>query len=161
MAGFAFAAIRPLVLFWALMGVEAGATLLLPSVTDRMRSGTGALRAASTSSKRVASGAKILASTSLRRVKCRTSSFGRAVMASVKWVTAGKMSMGCSGAGPLGNELVRLRDEVRGGLIRVCRTGCALRFEPDGPEGASAAGGLAVFMIGRGEVWGLTRVDGQ
>jgi hypothetical protein len=53
------------------------------------------------------------------------------------------MLMGCSGTRAFANGLARLSDEVRGGLIRVWRTGCARRLEAVAPSGA---GGLAVFM---------------
>ncbi len=133
----------PVVLLEALMGMDTDAALLDASLSSLAASGEVVLRVSWSSWSRVASGAKILASTSLRSVKCRTSSFGRAVMASAKCVTPGSMLMGCSGAGALANGLARLKDEVRGGLTRVWRTGCR-RLEPPAPSGA---GGFAVFML--------------
>ena len=139
----------PAVLLRALIGAEAAAdtALLGAPSSGRARSRAGVLRVSWRRSRRAASGAKILASTSLRRVKWRTSSLGRAVMASAKWVTPGRILMGCSGAGTAASGLARLRDEVRGGLTRVWRTGC-LRLDPLAPSGA---GGFAVFMAGGGE----------
>lgn len=69
---------------------------LISGCAATVGSGGGVSRAASTSWKRASSGAKILASTSFNSVKWRTSSLGRAVIASAKCVTPGKMSMGCS-----------------------------------------------------------------
>jgi hypothetical protein len=130
----------PALLFWALNEADAGVDA--PFV-GRTGSGTGVLSVASRSWKRAASGANVLASTSLSSVKWRTSSLGSAVIASVKWVMAGKISIGCSCAGAPAKELPRLSDEVRGGFVRVCRTGCARRLRLTEPSGA---GGFAVFI---------------
>lgn len=102
--------------------------------------------AAETSLKSCSWGAKILASTSLSSVKWRTSSFGRAVIVSAKCVIAGNMSMGWSptvreAGGSLAPTRPALR-ELRGGFVRVCRTGCDLRCD----EG-SAGRGLADFIV--------------
>jgi hypothetical protein len=62
-------------------------------------------------------------------------------MVSAKWVMAGKMSMGWSPAGPLSESLPPGRTvvaELRGGFVRVCRTGWDLRCDEASPAGAFA-----------------------
>lgn len=143
----------PLELFWALMGAEAGAIPLEASLFVR-GSGRGALAAAATSRKSCSSGAKSLASTSLRRVKWRTSSLGRAVTQSAKWVIAGKMSMGWSP--PIKSLPAPERPRVavlREGFVRAWRAGCDRRCDR-----LSAGDALADFIVGdAGRMRGLRR----
>lgn len=122
--------------------------------------------AASTRRPRSCSGAKILASTSLSRVKCRTSSLGRAVITSVKWVIAGKISIGWSGleapsrpaSDPRAPKGLEAPIEDRGGFVRVWRKGCARRL-----DAKSGGCGLLVFMVcaKRGEEMGILSVSGE
>jgi len=114
-----------------------------------LRSGRGAFSAASTRRPSSSSGAKIFASTSLSSVKCRTSSFGRAVITSAKCVIAGKISIGSGLGGPSSAPREprapkgrALPIEDLGGLLRVWRKGWALR-----PDVMSAGGGFAVFIV--------------
>lgn len=108
--------------------------------------GTGWRSAMLISWKSVCWGTWILASTSLRRVKCLTSSLGKAVIASAKCVTPGKMSIGCSAAVPETPSRSRpaprpvVADDL-GGLVLVCRTGCRRLGASD-----AVAEGFEVFI---------------
>ena len=137
--------IEPLMLPCWLIGADVGPRACCASIACG-RWGGGALSAASINRPRSSSGANIFASTSFRSVKCRTSSFGRAVIASAKCVIAGNISIDCSSKPPLIEPLpLKGREPViedRGGLFRVCRKGCALRLEE-----RSAGAGFDVFIV--------------
>lgn len=112
----------------ALMGADVGPRVCCGS-TGGGRCGSEALKAICTNLMSSSSGANIFASTSFSKVKCRTSSFGRAVMASAKCVIAGKISTWFSSRDALGPKPAAAEIEDLGGLFRVCRNGWALRLE--------------------------------
>ena len=99
------------------------------------------LNAASTKWPSISSGFHTLASTSFSNVKCLTISFGRAVIASVKCVIAGKKPGGWLALVPFSIAVLKeprspkgleaMADE-RGGFVRVCLIGCDRRFMVSG-----------------------------